>query len=288
LIAKLKTLPPGRTFAGLRTDWGKDMKLGDLAFSDLLTFHQIPVVAPPYQSLSLNSDLLWDFDYRNPDDYRFFNVRYVVAPSTESMPAFLSAIERAGRYVLYEAGPSSYFASGSSDMALSGQQTEFLSAARIWHRRNFFARGEFPEIRLEGAKSGCRDVPTHPLTEAGTWLKERGGRPHASVVISDEVVGPQFHGATVTMEDSATLVLKVSYHPNWRVTVDGREAQTMMVMPSYLGVNLPSGRHVVQILYRGERWRTLLLLFSAALIVVATAVAQYRRRGAEAGPRDSM
>jgi hypothetical protein len=96
LLERLAALPPGRAFAGLRTDWGKEMKLGDLAFSDLLTFERIPAVSPPYQSLSLNADLLWHFDYRNRLHYEVFNVRYVVAPSGQLMPGFLDVVERRG------------------------------------------------------------------------------------------------------------------------------------------------------------------------------------------------
>src|SRR5207244_4277999 len=82
IIDALEMAPPGRTYAGLRTDWGDSMRWGDLRFSDLLVFNQIPAVSPPYQSLSLNSDLIWHFNNSNASNYKLFNVKYVIAPTS--------------------------------------------------------------------------------------------------------------------------------------------------------------------------------------------------------------
>jgi len=82
IVAALKSLPPGRVYAGQRTDYGNNMRWDDLHFWDLFAFNNIPAVSPPYQSLSLNSDLIWHFDFNNAAHYKAFNVKYVVAPSS--------------------------------------------------------------------------------------------------------------------------------------------------------------------------------------------------------------
>jgi len=277
IINSLQRLPPGRAFAGLRTDWGKEMKLGDLAFSDLLTMHEIPAVSPPYQSLSLNSDLLWDFDYRSRNDYELFNVRYVVAPSKESMPGFLEALERRGKYALYEARPSSYFSIGRSDVALFGRQSEFLPAARNWLRSRISAAHDFPQVRLDGAISVPLDVPSYPLSVAAHLLPTLAPRSLPEGTVIDETVGPQFHTANVVLEKAATVVLKVSFHPNWRATVNGMETATRMVMPSYVGIALPPGRHNIVVVYRSDSRRLLLLCFGAAILTLAAVAAVYEK-----------
>src|SRR5262249_26533638 len=73
----------------------------------------------------------------------------------------------------------------------------------------------------------------------------------------------------------STLVLKVTYHPNWRVTVDGRVATAFMVSPSFIGVSLPAGSHQVRAEYRSGMLKTILMVLSGASLL---AVIACRRR----------
>jgi len=279
LLERLATLPPGRTFAGLRTDWGKAMKVGDLAFSDLLTFNRIPAVSPPYQSLSLNADLLWHFDYRDRLHYEIFNVRYVVAPGGQPMPAFLDVVERRGRYALYRVEPSSYFAVGRADAALFGPPPQLLPAARSWLRSPMPAAREFPEVRLQRSDPALPGVPSYPLAKA-TQLLAVPSRPSSAPqgAVIEEDAGPQFHSATLQLDEPATVVLKVTYHPNWRAVVNGVDTPTIMVMPSYIGIRLPPGRHEVSISYQGNPARSALLGVSALTLLAAIVAVRRSRR----------
>jgi hypothetical protein len=277
MIARLKTLPPGRTFAGLRTDWGKEMKIGDLAFSDLLTFNQIPAVSPPYQSLSLNSDLLWDFDYRNLDDYVLFNARYVVAPATRLMPGFLKPLETAGRYSLYEVQSGGYFALGRADIAFGGDISGFLPAIRAWHWSKLPELQIFPAVALNGAVGVPHDLPAFPFSDVQTVMQERPAPPPLKGSILDQSAEPARYSAKVRNQEPATLVLKLTYHPNWHATVDGVPTQTMMVMPSYVGIRLPPGSHEVVVEHVSEPLRNRLLVFGIVVLVLSAAVGLYRR-----------
>lgn len=277
LLERIATLPPGRAFAGLRTDWGKALKVGELAFSDLLTFHRIPAVSPPYQSLSLNADLLWHFDYRSRLHYEVFNVRYVVAPSGQPMPAFLDVVEQRGRYALYRAEPSSYFAIGRADVALFGPPAQLLPAARIWLQGPMPAAREFPEVRLQRADPALPGVPSRSLAQAGQLrAAAQPSAPQGAVL--EEAAGPQSHSATLQLDEPATVVLKVTYHPNWKAVVNGVDAPTIMVMPSYVGIRLPPGRHEVSITYRSSPTRSVLLGVSALTILAAIVATRRHRR----------
>jgi len=280
ILDQLTRLPPGRTFAGLRTGWGREMKIGDLAFADLLTFRRIPAVSAPYQALSLNSDLLWEFDYRHADDYAVFNVRYVVAPAAEPMPGFLAVLERRGRYALYEARPGGYFAIGRSDLALAGRRSDFLPAARLWRRSPLVAAREFPQVSLTGTAAVPSTGRLLPLADAARLLPALGIRPPPAGRVLGETAAPQSHAASVVLEEAATVVLKVTYHPNWQATVDGVEAPTTMVMPSFVGLALPPGRHEISLAYRSDPRRGVLRWVGAAVLAAAAAVAAYgcRRR----------
>ena len=285
IVARLQRLPPGRTFAGLRTGWGREMKIGDLSFGDLLTFGRIAAVSAPYQALSLNSDLLWDFDHHDRADYEAFNVRYVVAPAAEPMPAFLDLLERRGRYALYEARPGGYFAVGRSDIAFSGRQAEFLPAARTWLRSGLAATRQFPQVRLDGAPAVPPAGRLEPLADAARLLPTLAERPPPAGRVLGEAVGPQSYAASVQLDEAATVVLKVTYHPNWRATVNGAAAPTTMVMPSFVGVALPPGSHEISLVYRSDPRRDLLLAAGAAVLVLFAAAAAYRRHRRRAGDR---
>ena len=102
ILAALRALPPGRTHAGLRANWGGGLRVADLRFFDLLTFHRIVSVSPPYSSVSLNADLVWHFDDHNPAHYDLFGVKYLVAPRGWAAPPFVRPLRETPRYVLHE------------------------------------------------------------------------------------------------------------------------------------------------------------------------------------------
>jgi hypothetical protein len=85
-----------------------------------------------------------------------------------------------------------------------------------------------------------------------------------------------------TCPTAGTLVFAQTYHPNWRVLIDGVAADTFMVSPSALAVSLPPGTHTVVAEYRSTPIKTP-LLFLGALTLVALLIA--RRRIAELDAR---
>ncbi len=70
-----------------------------------------------------------------------------------------------------------------------------------------------------------------------------------------EDVGGNYFAADVNVERESILLLKATYHPNWRATVDGVKTDTMMLMPSFVGIPLTPGEHQVRVEYRPRRLR---------------------------------
>ena len=68
ILAALASQPPARAYAGRRKNWGQGLRVGSLYFYDLLTFHRVAAITP-YENVSLNSDLVWHLDDRNPGHY---------------------------------------------------------------------------------------------------------------------------------------------------------------------------------------------------------------------------
>jgi 6-pyruvoyl-tetrahydropterin synthase-like protein len=279
ILDELAARPPGRVFAGLRdSDWGRALDFGipfnSVRFSDLLVFNRFSVVASPYSSITLNADLLWDFDVTRPDHYDLFNVRYVVAPTAFPTPAFLVPLRKTARYVLYEAATSGYteFAAATTRERVDTQVALFLKN-RDWVRSSEpaarrFIHWDYPRVTASGAD------PTGACGNAD---------------LRYERALPSRIEALVACREAASLVFKVTYHPNWRVWVDDREVSTFMATPSYLAVSVPPGEHFVRAAYESTPVKTPLLgvgLVTLVLISVGPSIAtRVRRRRAVARQR---
>jgi len=102
-----------------------------------------------------------------------------------------------------------------------------------------------------------------------TGKVESSAGPSRGTVLS-EGIGSNFFTANVTVERDSLLMLKATYHPNWRATVDGIKTDTVLLMPSFVGVQLPPGDHEVRIEYRPRRLRAILIgLGLLALLLIA-------------------
>lgn len=67
------------------------------------------------------------------------------------------------------------------------------------------------------------------------------------------------------------MLLKTTFHPNWRVTVDGAPVETFMVSPGLLGFPWPAGTHEVHAEYRSTRTKNVLLALGALALGAAIA-----------------
>jgi hypothetical protein len=257
ILDTLRSLPSARVFAGLPATYGASpaMRYGDLRFYNLLTFGGFDGFAPPNQSLSLNADFIWDFREAELEDYELYNARYMVAPTGMAVAPFLSPIQRTDRYTLYQAPTSGYaqFVAIGSRIAVPTQRALFESNL-AWERRHVsgtprsFIRYDYPASNLgpgPSASPGCPD----------------GGH------IDYELFRPGKLDLVVRCTAPAALILKMTYHPNWTVTVDGLPAPTFMVSPSYIGIEMPAGVHQVNAVYEATAFKTPLLTLGGIVLL---------------------
>jgi Bacterial membrane protein YfhO/6-pyruvoyl-tetrahydropterin synthase related domain len=268
ILATLAGLPPGRVYVGRRDNWGKDVKLGYLPMFALLTFHRVVAISP-YESFSLNADLIWHFEEDNPAHYDLFDVRYVVAPRSRAMPGFLRSIEETPRYVLYHAETSGYARFAAvSPVAGVGSQPTLFSWNRKWMASTDPETGRFLRYDYPGGSG-----------ESGAAAAGPGSSPGQAGCTGGEIVEKRVLPAQIDLEvtcpETSTVVLKVTYHPNWRITVDGREGRPFMVSPSFIGFAVPAGRHQVSAQYRSTALKSGLLLLGGCTLL---AVILFRRR----------
>lgn len=260
ILAALGQQPQGRAYAGLRSNWGETLNFGipfkSVRFYDLLSHNGLDAVEPPNQSLSLNADLLWEFNDQDLSHYRLFNVDYVIAPRTVRFPPELRTLTTTAKYVLYAApgrGYGEYAAIARSESAST--QADLFARELAWLRSGDAARWAF--TRYEYSSAGSSSAPL-PIADCA------GGQ------VAYERVQPARFEFLSRCGTASAMVIKVTYHPNWRVTVDGAEASTFMASPSYVAFPLPVGDHFIVAEYRSTPIKAPLL--AAGALVLGAAV----------------
>jgi hypothetical protein len=175
--------------------------------------------------------MLWEFNDQDLSHYRLFNVDYVIAPRTVTFPPELRVLATTVKYVLYAApgrGYAEYAAIARSEPAAS--KSELFARELAWVRGGEVARWSF--ARYEYPQAAPVDVPV-PIADCPS------GR------IAYERAQPARFEVLARCETASAMVIKVTYHPNWRVTVDGTVVPTFMASPSLLAFALPAGEHFI-------------------------------------------
>src|SRR5256885_11936083 len=240
VLSALAGQSAGRAYAGLRSNWGDGLDFGipfrSVRFYNLLAFDRVDALAPPYRGASLNSDLLFDFNDQDLAEYRLFDVTYVIAPPSATLAQGLVPIVYTPRYVLYRAPGGGYaeYAAISRSEAPKNQPSWFESA-KAWLRGGSATGWEF--VRYAYRESRPIDVAV-PIADC------------ARPAVSYQRAQPGRYDVLASCATNSAMVLKVTYHPNWHVTVDGDDVATFMVSPSYLAFALPAGQHFITAEYR--------------------------------------
>ena len=269
IVGVLRTLPPGRVYAGGVRDWADELDFG-LPFRSArayneLTFDELPTVAPPVQGPSLNADLIADLDPSDPAHYAVFGISYVIAPARRELPAFLVPLRRTGRYVLYEApgAPGNAVArfAAVSDTVRVPSAADLLPVQRAWLLGPGPAAGTVLRLELPASPAGATGAALPGCPAGGTIAPGR--------VTTDSIA------FTATCPTAATLILPITYHPGWRVLVDGEPVPTFMATPSVIGLSVPAGTHAVRADYRSDPAKAPLLALG---LLTLGAVVLARRR----------
>ncbi len=276
LIATLHSLPPGRVYAGFAGGWGNDYRVGSIPMFSELQMAGFDMVGYLYHSLSLNSDIEAWFDDTKADQYNLFNVRYVVAPIGQTFPSFVKPIETFGRNVLYQVDTTGYFDLVQTPLTLSGSPDELYAAGSSWLKGAEPALKQHPRLILNGhAASGTQPLP---LSTAASIVAQPIGTPSPprGEIVSGQIDLDGRYAATIRADQAATVMVKITYDPGLRVTVDGTRVEPIMLLPSFVGVPVSSGTHQVVVSYAPGSLRLWLQLLGV-LTLAGTVVVERKR-----------
>jgi Bacterial membrane protein YfhO len=194
--------------------------------------------------------------------YDLFNVRHVVAPFDRQAPPGARLIGEYGRHRLYALATSGYFDVVSAGPAVRADKTTFFSTASTW------LRGSGPDLKR------------HPTIDFPGVSDGLGRSTAAPGSVTHESVGQGYYSAIVDSAAVTQPLLKTTFHPGWKAFVDGKQVSTSMLMPSFLGIEVPSGRHEVEFVYtptHQRRWLLLLMPLTLGAVVITERSSTVRR-----------
>ncbi len=274
LSAELRRQPPGRVYAGFRANWGKDYRVGEVPVSALLSSGGFDMVGFLYFPFSVNSDIQALFDEQRVEQYNLFNIRYVVGPKSRTFPPWVQPIGDFGRHRLYRVQTTGYFELVNSDIAFNGDRQSFYPNVSQGLTSVALAADQHPRISFEG-DAGPGALSLAGASEALARGQFASGAPRGA--ITSERIDNNSYVANVNVSRPTYLMLKETYVPGWHAYIDGREAPTVMLMPSYFGVPVTPGPHSVRFEYRADRYRLALLIIALAALPLI-ALAEWRGR----------
>ena len=130
---------------------------------------------------------------------------------------------------------------------------------------------QHPKVLIGSTSRGIESsMPLSAAPDVISKVQVSAG-PSRGILLSEEI-GANFFAADVRVTRDSMLMLKATYHPNWRATVNGEETDPVMLMPSVVGIQLPKGDHKVRLEYRPRRLRVVLLglgLLTLPLIAIS-------------------
>lgn len=185
---------------------------------------------------------------------RLFNVRYIILPEEERVPAHLTL-----KPLATLCGTTVYEMQGALPRAFVPARARRIPPQAILNRMQESDFDPSEELLLEGPEQHFRqgNAGVHVLRYTGDTMTLR-----------------------VQAESNAFLLICTSYDPGWRASVDGVPATVERADYAFMAVRVPAGTHELY-LWHWPRGLTLGLLLAAAGLVYATLLALLPRFSAE-------
>jgi hypothetical protein len=204
---------------------------------------------------SLASPAEYRFDMGSPGLRDMFGVRYAIRPQGIDAPS-AQEIARVGRFVLSEYPDNGYLevvdtiAPIAADRRNIGEQTSSFLSSGLPERRLI------PTIAFGGRASAASSLGAN----------EEPAQPPGEVIDSTaDIVDGEF-GGRVTLDRAGVVMLKASFDPRWKATVDGVDVPVQMLAPGFVGIPVLEGEHDVEFVY--EPYSAYLLLICAGALVI--------------------
>ena len=241
---------------------------------------------------SLSSYYTTVFDFA-PLSYELFNIRYLVSKDKEIPPYQrhgFSLRQRFGALRIYAAEREyGYFDVVQSNFAV----TAFTSRAAVeylrQHARRFYYHKNLPRLMhtapddmpyvafVEGKPQHYLHRHAEAVTAEQFNAQVFGNASNYTATIAEKV-SDQHYQAELQLATPAYLLLKASYTPGWRATINDEPTAVHAIAPNLMGVSLPAGQHTVTYYYRSDTLTQVLFLLCAIAWLTLLSSAIFARR----------
>ena len=254
LIAEAQQRAPGRIFGGKFGDDNPDVVYAVPMYGYFLA-NDADSIGFSLRFRSMSADVEVLFDPSNPAHYDLFNVRYVLLPKGQEPAVPATLIDTKGNHSLWEVDTSGFLQVVDVIEPVTADRTNLAAQVAPWMRSALVAQGRHPAVDFAGGP------PPAPTTlPSGGALRPPGEVTSEDAALEDGVVS-----GTVDLERPGMVMLKASFDPRWKVTVDGEELPAQMIAPSFVGRVVPAGHHTIE--FRYEPYPHYALLFALGLLV---------------------
>jgi len=292
-LQELEKTAPGRVFAG-RAGWGKDFKLAETSMLMHLGNFGLPTVLWMPETWSPNADTEQYFRENFIEDYVLYNFRYVATQADlpkENIQPFWIPIKESASWKLYGVLTQGYFSAGVRPAVVAADKYSRGNVVRLWIQSDDPKNGLYPELSFDTKKYPKNvGLPNFKMLDEVTFQVPDGSRhnlfaeppryttPLSSAsspsslisVTSQSSDADMIFRTTVEVKKDCTeclVVLKQTFHPSWRVTIDGEPAESIIVFPFFIGIPVTEGTHAIIASYEPSIIKVTLLVLSLVVII---------------------
>ena len=289
-LTRLQTTNAGRVYA-LRGSEGNNFQIASSPYYMQLSTYGFPTVLWLPETWSPNSDTEQFFTEENPVHYDLYNIRYVVAPPDKKPQVFWKQLQTTDHWTLYEVATNGYIGIGYSPSVVASQKTDFINLAHLWIQSSAPNDRIFPELQ-KPSRIQPTTLPHFSMVDPVTYqtpdakLHRLFAEPPIYTDTTKKIEQPPIRVTSqtntqdmvfqTTVEITApcptcVVILKQTYHPNWRVTVNGKTAELIEVFPSYVAVRVEEqGTYTVEFIYKPSGTKILLFITSFVITTVGS------------------
>jgi hypothetical protein len=232
----VRALPVGRVYAGGPGNWGSQYTIGRVPVYNVMENEDIDAVGWNLRTSSLMSDDEVLFDEHNPAQYDLFNIKYLLMPSDHQPAVPAQLLSTQGRHTLWSVDTSGYIevvdtvgpAIVANRRDIGRQTASFLQSSQL-------AARQYAPMAFAGSQAAPPSLTSEPIPAS----------PAGSVVSQSSAPADGSFSAVIDANRPAVVLLKVTYDPGWKVTVDGADVTPEMIAPSLVGRTVAAGRHTV-------------------------------------------
>jgi hypothetical protein len=244
LLDSVKALGGGRVYAGARWAWGQSYTIGYVPVYSILANEDIDAIGLKNRVLSLMSDVEMMFDEKSPAEYDLFAIRYLILPADRTPPTGATFVAQQGWHKLYQMDTSGYLEVVDTTWppvvedqgSIATNTIPFLASPRL-------AQLLYPTVAYGGRPAADPSVPPGVVPDG----------PAGQVLDQESSPSDGIFKGEIVANRRAVVLLKSSYDPRWRVSVDGTDRPTQMIAPALMGTTVSPGPHSIFFHYVPDR-----------------------------------